>query len=186
VRTRVCPAASRVGVLVEQLPLALVTLALIACSALSSSYFAQPSSFSESDPATAGTVVYAGVASLDIQPGDSIRFVRLENVDPAVTDVLIGRLADTDAALGMARESEMTASDLASLHDLEGAQYSSSDGPVQIALKILTPEHDVNVVSPMLVFEINGGPDQREPLLAAVRVCSTASDVTECDAPSPT
>lgn len=63
---------------------------------------------------------------------------------------------------------------------------SSSNGAIAVLLEIVTPNHDVNISTPVLTFSVNGGSPQRERLMTNVRICSTARETDPCppvDAP---
>ncbi len=146
-----------------------------------STYFPQDSSAAQSISAASGLKVYAGIANLDIAPGDVVLFQSIETSTPGVRG-LVGRLRETNAAIGMARESDLTDSDLAPYHDL-GGTFSAGDGAIGILIEFTMPTGQVDITTPVLVFSVNGGPAQREPMLMNLRACPASID--ECPGPEP-
>jgi hypothetical protein len=165
-------------------PLCVLALFLASCRPAGSAYFKQTSSAAQSGSALAGTKVYAGIANLEIQPGDRVTFESLEISIPGVRG-LVGPLRATNGAIGLARERDLTASDLAPYRELGGPPYSSEDGPIGILLEITIPTNQVDIAAPVLTFIVNGRAPEQERLLMAVRICSAPNANDPCPAPDP-
>ena len=125
----------------------LVALLLASCRAGDSNYFPQTSAAAQSGTAPVGTKVYAGIASLEIQPGDHVTFDSLETSTPGVR-ALVAPLRATSGGIGLARATELTASDLAPYRDLGGPSFTAEDGPIGILVEITTLATQVDIVSP--------------------------------------
>ncbi len=147
-------------------------------------YFDQTTSAAQSGSAATGTKVYVGLANLDIHHGDEVTFESIETSLPGVR-ALVAPLRETDAAIGMASQDELSPSDLAPYRDLAGTSFSSDDGPIGILIEVTKPPDQVDIASPVLAFAVNGGAVQRERLLMAVRICSAPNASDPCPAPDP-
>ena len=105
---------------------------------------------------------------------------------PWVADLVAGSNAIHGGFIGVARQPEMTADNLAGYGTLANQTSSSADGAIAVLLEIVTPNHDFNISAPVLTFSVNGGSAQRERLMTNVRVCSTTFETDPCpsvDAP---
>jgi hypothetical protein len=151
--------------------------------AVDSTYFEQTASASESGSAPVGTTVYAGIAVLDIRPGDRVRFV---SIDPPTAGVraLAGPIRGTDATIGIERETDLTAADLGTYVGLSTRSFGADDGPIGIVLEIATPRDQLDIIAPTLTFTVNDGAPQHERLLMAVQVCASPSPIA-CVPPDP-
>lgn len=164
----------------------LVAGVLAACNVgATSTYFAQPSSNGESGAVVPGTDAFAGVGGvLEVRSNDRVRFLAVD-AGGDVSKVLVGLLNGSGGVFGVARGNELSSSDLAGYHTLDNREFSSTDGPLAILLEVTMPSHDVDIVAPVVTFEVNDGPPQHERLLTSVRLCARASESEPCATPDP-
>ncbi len=150
-----------------------------------STYFGPFDSVAVTSPARPGERVYVGVDTVEVKPGDRVRFVSIDG-GPAVTRGLAAALTRTPGAIAVLREKDLGPQELDSYQALPTGDWSAADGPIGLVIEVVMPSATTTITLPELMFVVNQGPPQRIHFPVAARLCLPPPDgPATCDPPAP-